>query len=392
MPSETPYLQQHKAKFSYYSSMFYRGYTLYWVLLLILFIGFASLPFIEVDVSVQSHGTITSANKMVALSAPLTARVVKSALKENSKVHRGDTLIVLHQSGINNEITSNRKQIALQHRYIDDLKKLLENTFSSVLETALYRKERDDYISSYNAYEGRVKKLSIDFKRTAQLYRDGVVPQTVFQQDSFMLDEARNRLSVFQTSTMSRWETERRNYILAIHNLEGRIESLKQQQNQYVITAPFDGSIIDFIGITSGHILNENQRIAFLSPNEELIAECYISPGDIGFIHLGMPVQLQIETYDYNQWGLLRAEVAEVADDAMLINGQYVYRIRCRLSNNYLEMKNGVRGTLKKGMSLTGRFVITQRSLFQLLFDNIDDWLNPKVLTNKTTALNANAK
>jgi hypothetical protein len=32
---------------------------------------------------------------------------------------------------------------------------------------------------------------------------------------------------------------------------------------------------------------------------------------------------------------------------------------------------------LKKGMSFRARFVVSRRSLWQLLFDRLDDWVNP---------------
>lgn len=38
---------------------------------------------------------------------------------------------------------------------------------------------------------------------------------------------------------------------------------------------------------------------------------------------------------------------------------------------------------VKKGMTLTGRFMITKRSLLQLLYDKTDNWLNPKITENE---------
>jgi HlyD family secretion protein len=32
---------------------------------------------------------------------------------------------------------------------------------------------------------------------------------------------------------------------------------------------------------------------------------------------------------------------------------------------------------IKKGMTVQVRFLVTRRTLFQLLFDKADDWLNP---------------
>ena len=40
--------------------------------------------------------------------------------------------------------------------------------------------------------------------------------------------------------------------------------------------------------------------------------------------------------------------------------------------------KNGYKGDISKGMTLTARFLIANRSLWQLLYDKVDNWLNPK--------------
>lgn len=39
--------------------------------------------------------------------------------------------------------------------------------------------------------------------------------------------------------------------------------------------------------------------------------------------------------------------------------------------------KTGMEGYLKKGMVANVRFMITKRSLFDILYQNIDEWINP---------------
>jgi HlyD family secretion protein len=74
---------------------------------------------------------------------------------------------------------------------------------------------------------------------------------------------------------------------------------------------------------------------------------------------------------------VLDATVIDIADDATLSDAQPVFRVRCRLSRNDLRLRGGQRVALGKGMTFRARFVIAERSLFQLLFHGIDDWLNP---------------
>jgi HlyD family secretion protein len=58
-------------------------------------------------------------------------------------------------------------------------------------------------------------------------------------------------------------------------------------------------------------------------------------------------------------------------------DGQPLFRVHCSRDPTYVELENGFRGDFKKGMTLQARFIIARRSLFQLLYDKAEDWLNP---------------
>ena len=49
------------------------------------------------------------------------------------------------------------------------------------------------------------------------------------------------------------------------------------------------------------------------------------------------------------------------------------------MDKNYLQLKNGYKGQIGKGMTLTARFYLLDRTLWQLLFDRVDDWFNPNL-------------
>lgn len=54
-----------------------------------------------------------------------------------------------------------------------------------------------------------------------------------------------------------------------------------------------------------------------------------------------------------------------------------MFRVKCQLDRNYLSLKSGIKGFLKKGMTVRARFIVTNRSLLQLLYQKTDKWLNP---------------
>jgi len=121
------------------------------------------------------------------------------------------------------------------------------------------------------------------------------------------------------------------------------------------------------------------QPIASISNDSNLLVECYVSPSDIGYIKENQQAAFQLDAFNYNQWGLAHGIVREISRDVITMNNQPVFRVRCSLDTKYLQLKNGYKGDLKKGMTLTGRFYLTDRSLWQLLFDKVDNWMNPKL-------------
>ena len=119
--------------------------------------------------------------------------------------------------------------------------------------------------------------------------------------------------------------------------------------------------------------------IAVVSPDTSLYIEAYVAPRDIAFIRENMRVKVQIESFNYNEWGTLQGYVQNISSDYIRNNdGQSYYKVKCKLTKNYLELRNSKRkGYVKKGMTGIVHFVVTRRSLFNLLYKNIDEWANP---------------
>ena len=94
---------------------------------------------------------------------------------------------------------------------------------------------------------------------------------------------------------------------------------------------------------------------------------------------IGMPVNVQVESFNYNEWGTLPGKVKEISSDFLTDNqGNSFYKVKCEMEQDYLTLKNGQIGKLKKGMTVSAHFMVTRRSLFDLLYQKIDNWANPR--------------
>lgn len=369
-----------------YSNYHYKGRLLYWILLFLFFSSFVSLFLIKVDVTVQSRGLVKTFNKISPISIPITARIIEVRISENLYVNASDTLLVLDQSGLENEIRIKQEQLDLYTTYIDDIEELVTPSVDKQIHSKLYQKELVDFKTNSSKLERKINKLRVDFNRTKLLYEQGVVAKVILQEDAFNLKESEDELKAYKSQVKAKWEMQKRNYTVSSQDVQTRLKILQQQKKQYCIIAPYNGHIIDFNGVAIGSFVNENDVIANLSPKDDLIVESYVPSSDIGLINVGMEVRFQIDAFNYNQWGLMMGEVIEIAQDVTKVNDDYVYVVRSKMLEPHLKLSNGLEGKVKKGMSLTGRFVVTRRTLIQLIFDNLDDWLNPKIIKTKTAS------
>jgi len=98
-------------------------------------------------------------------------------------------------------------------------------------------------------------------------------------------------------------------------------------------------------------------------------------------LKVGTKARFQIDAYNYSEWGMATGKVISISSDVFMENGsQPFFKVRCLLDKNNLKLRNGYQGKIKKGMTLQARFFVTRRTLFQLLYDKADDWLNPNVI------------
>lgn len=358
-------------------------------LILCLFVSaIISLPFIKVSIFSSARGYIKPNKNRMSLTSINSGRVIWNNIENNKKVLIGDTLLLLQTGMLDEQISLNVKKIEIVENEITDLEKLIQNKVIKLktLVTPKYQKQYIEYNSRLTEHHTKIKKLKVDFKRNQKLLSKGVIAQVEFDNVKLEYDLATNLLNQYQKSASNSWQanlTESQNLLI---DLENNIEQVVKNKKNYVITAPINGTIINTVGLEKGSYVNSGLSLGEITPDTELIAECYISPKDIGLIDKAKEVSFQIDAFNYNQWGLATGKILKIGDDVEFMDNQPFYKIQCKINQKYLQLKNGYKRELGKGMTLNARFEITNRTLYELLYDKMDDWLNPG--NGKAVALN----
>ena len=357
-----------------------KSISIYLVLVLALILFLFLLPVIKIVISSQSRSIIRSKTDNVPVTAIVSGRISCLAIKNNAVVNKGDTLIKIAKESLLTEKQTQNTLSGDTQMLLKDMVNLLANRVS-YLKTAIAKEESYQYQARKNELQSKIAQTQINFNRSKILFDKGIIASAEHEKQLYELRFAQQALQSFVSQQKSTWENQKRDLEERVKNIDGSISKIKVEENNYVVLAPISGTIESFSGLQVGSFLNASQPIATISAVDQLIVESMVSPNDIGLIYKNQKVKFQIDAFNYNQWGLLEGKVIDIDRNITIQGDQAFFKVRCSLNSIEMKLLSGYKTKVSKGMTLTSRYIITTRSLFDLLFDKMDDWLNPKQIS-----------
>ena len=375
-------LNQSVNQFIYENSK--RTNILYQIVLIAIFMAFAALYFIEVDVSVQATGIIKPKGEKNIVTSPIDGKIHFVTLSENIPIDKGDSLFVIQSDNITvsrEELLSREKDLVAM---LADLNLLLKGPESrSRMATIKYQKEMLFFNTQLAELNQKEYIATKNYDRNKKLYDDHVVAGAEFDQIEFEYNAAKAAIQTLINQQHSQWAAAKDKYEVELRDVRTKLDQIAIQNEVAVVCSPINGVIQKILNVSDGSYVHNGQQIAEVSPTGDLYVECYVTPKDIGYLVKGTDGKFQVDAFNYNDWGMLNGRIEEIFNDVEVNsdNTTYFYKIYCSLNSKELKLKNGYVGHIKKGMTVNTRFVVTRRTLYQLLYDKIDDWLNPNTQT-----------
>ena len=356
-----------------------RSKWIYTLMLIVIGCALGSMPLISVPIHTSARGIIKSKTERVAISSIHSGKIKQLQLQSGQKVLKGDTLLVLETLGLDDQLALTTLKIQKLKFEIGDLEVLVKdrNLDFNSLKTALFQKEYVRYVAIVLEHQTKLKKLKEDLDRNELLLRKGVVAKVHYEESKLDYDLARNAFYQFKKQTIHSWQAQLTERYDLLTELENRLEQGLSSKTDYVILAPIEGWVLQQEGLQVGGTVQATKVLAEITPDDELIAESYVSPRDIALIDSQKEVKLQIDAFHYNHWGFAYGRISEISNDVEFIDNQPLYRVRSVLKDDSLYLPNGHSGKLQKGMTFNARFKLAERTVYQLLYDKMDDWRNP---------------
>ncbi len=314
-----------------------------------------SLPFIKVDVSVQSRGTFQTALGRNDVYAPVSGRLVSFNLGENRSVKKGDVLAEIETNQVDLEIEGLNTRRRTLSGFVKDLEKLILLTPAIVEDFKTIDFKSDYYQASFLEYYSEVKNyLSIlkkekrDFDRAEMLFEDEIIPFVEFDDVRVNYSKAQSNLEIYHKRKVANWEHELVKYREERRDLVNQKKQLEDGLHKYKILAGVDGDIVNLKNIKEGDFVFANQKIAEISPDSALMAVVHVSPSDIAFIKPGQEVLFQVDAYNYNQWGLVEGQVREISKNLNMVSeSEVAFTVICTVPEPKLNLASGIEGLRK---------------------------------------------
>lgn len=332
----------------------------------------------------RSSALIRPASEVNTLRSIASGRVKEAYLTENQRVKEGDLLYVIESETLNEQEHFAQEKIALKETFIRDAEMVIaaskgQTTTSPTFTNAIYRQTYFTYRQKLIEAQTVFNKAKQAHDRQYKLYQEKVIAPMEFENFQFDLKKAEDAIAQLKETQRSQWQSELKTLQEEKRELESQLIRVQKEKATLTIKAPVSGTVQNLTGVYTGSMVFANQELGQISPDTSMLVIAYVQPNDIGFIKKDMNVRLQVDAFNYNQWGMVTGKVTAVPQDIKIIDNKPVFEVRCSLDKDFLQLKSGYKGFLKKGMTLQARFIVTQRSLWQLLYDKVDDWVNPNL-------------
>jgi membrane fusion protein, peptide pheromone/bacteriocin exporter len=356
----------------------------YWTALVMCTTALISLPIIHVDVTVQERGRVRPATERSAIVARTAGFISSIKVHDNDIVHSGDVLLTLNSQGLQAKVDFNYTQTKEVTKELADLGYLLacvsnkQPVSLTALQTARYISEYQKFDTECGHVNLKIDHTNREMNRTKQLFTNRVVASRDVDESSYQATEARAEREVVYRQTVAQWQADKVQKELELEQHKSEARQLADERDLYSVKAPLDGAVIGLEGVVEGSYVQSGQRIGDISPTSDFVIDVSVPPKDIGRIFNGQSANIQVDAYPYTVWGLLPGRVLRISADYVQESERSgAFKVIVQPDRDYLRTREGLTGTLKKGMTGNARFFIARRSLWELVYESMDNLFNP---------------
>ncbi|WP_198018773.1 HlyD family efflux transporter periplasmic adaptor subunit [Asinibacterium sp. OR53] len=347
-------------------------------------VAIAVLPLVRVDITVKAQGMIRPATARAEVKIPATGIIAEIRCREGDLVEKGTVLMRLKDSTLQSKKIRNQFEMHKRQQHIQDLLLLTAPEVDSAclqqqLYLPLYREQYNRFRNRLVIHELAVKQAAHALQSHSSLVKERITAPNAFYEMQIQLKEKEAAYRLARNEQLGYWQEALERNRMELAQCEEQAAQLAAYEALLLVRSPVKGFVQGIGQWHTGAFATAGEAACLVSPTDTLMGECYVPSKDIGLIKDSMNVICSFDAFEQRYFGTVSGRVIAIDDDFSLVNGRPLFRVRCSFQTTRLGLKKGYEVALKKGLGFQARFKVTERSLWQLLLDHMDDWLNPSV-------------
>ena len=330
------------------------GLTLFW------------LTFAKTDQIVIANGELQPTSRIRSIKLPISGVVEEVYVKEGNLVKKDEKLLKIDDSlnieikkNLINKISLKEEELKLKKSELENSILILKNEINEINSILLIEKDNLEKFSSVYE-EGAISKIDYDAQKIKVLnYFNDLNNKEILTE--VKKSELSQEIKFIQDNLL---------------NYKNQLEEIQENLKYSLIKSPIAGYVYEIKAKDKGFVIDSNQDILKIVPEENLEAVIFINSKDIGFVMAGQDVELSIDSYPSSDFGGVDGIISFISANSRKIDNRdsnLFYEAKVKLNNQLLELNSGNNLLLKPGMSLTANIKLRRLSYFQLLFSIFSD-------------------
>ena len=341
--------------------------TLTWGLLSVSGLTISWLAFAYTEEIVIVKGKLEPIGDVKIINIPSGGVVKDILVSDGEEVSKGQILLVLDDEILKENVNSLKNQL---------------NQVKVELEL-----KKEEKIKLNELYRSKLKFLNNEFNlqdeiknKFKELFDEGALSEIAYLKkisdinslEGEIVENEINlkRQSLILSQQIKQIESE-------VSELEARGLEAEVLLGYKSIKSPVNGMVFDMRPRNIGFVAQSNFSIMKIVPFNNLEADVKIPSSKIGFIKIGMPVDISIDSFPANDFAPLEGIVDSIGSDVLDLNEQnnqeYFFPGSIKLNSQSLILNNGNELPLQVGMSLKANIKLRKVSYLKLLLGSFRD-------------------
>ena len=376
----------------------------------------------QLDSSISANGELRPTGGVAEISPPFNSLVDQVLVKEGQSVKAGQLLVVLREKVNRQQLANVQKQRQLWRKRTALLADQLglaalpagqdesnRQLTLEKLEVVLRQKSameeqqriRINTSQAQSDLDGLKTRLAIDrniTRRMEQLLQQGAISRLELDRQHERLAELQSAVQRAELEVLSSGRRELESGFklnqIGVANAKELFTSYDNARQQLIeansrvadledrlvmgrVTASKSGKIFDLTARVS-EVALASRPILKIIPQNGLEAEIRLTNKDIGWIKVGMPVEVRINSFPFTEYGSIKGTLTRVSEDRFPADQetpQQYFKAKVSLSRTSLEHA-GKDYPLRAGMSVMALVQIGSRPAISLVSDRFNGFID----------------